>query len=106
MLNNAYYSNNKLNYQLLQGDAINLPLKDNVLDCVLILGGIHHINQRNLLYKEINRIYKQMVFSFGETVDDFFLWRYIRKVIYKFSPMLDEKTEKPLRYKETKTTRR
>ena len=39
MLNNAYYSNNKLNYQLLQGDAINLPLKDNVLDCVLILGG-------------------------------------------------------------------
>ena len=36
MLNNAYYSNNKLNYQLLQGDAINLPLKDNVLDCVLI----------------------------------------------------------------------
>lgn len=103
MLNNAYYSNNKLNYQLLQGDAINLPLKDNVLDCVLILGGIHHINQRNLLYKEINRILKPNgVFIWREPVDDFFLWRYIRKVIYKFSPMLDEKTEKPLRYKETK----
>ena len=51
MLNITYYSNNS-RYQLLQGDAINLPLKDNVLDCVLILGGIHHINQRNLLYKE------------------------------------------------------
>ena len=38
MLNNALLKN-ELKYQLLQGDTINLPLKDNVLDCVLMLGG-------------------------------------------------------------------
>ena len=51
MLNSAFNSKKTLNCQLIQGDAINLPLKDNVLDCVLMLGGIHHINQRNLLFK-------------------------------------------------------
>ena len=37
MLNSAFNSKKTLHCQLIQGDAINLPLKDNVLDCVLMI---------------------------------------------------------------------
>jgi len=32
-----------------------------------------------------------------EPLDDFFLWRWRRKIIYKLSPNLDAETERPLR---------
>jgi len=34
-------------------------------------------------------------------VSDFFLWRWLRAVIYRMSPTLDSKTERPLLFDET-----
>jgi hypothetical protein len=41
------------------------------------------------------------IFYFREPVSDFWLWRVIRKVIYRWSPILDDQTERPLRYQDT-----
>ncbi len=103
MLNKAYASKPTSNIQYLQGDAINLPIKDNTIDCLVMLGGIHHISDRNKLFKEVSRVLKSDgIFLWRDPVDDFIFWRLIRKIIYKFSPLLDEKTEEPLRFNSTK----
>ncbi len=103
MLTEAYESKTSSKIQFIQGNAINLPIKDNTIDCVVMLGGIHHISDRNKLFKEVNRVLKpQGIFIWRDPVDDFIVWRLIRKIIYKFSPLLDEKTEKPLRFTPTK----
>ncbi len=104
MLNEAYLSKSSSKVQFVQGDAINLPLKDSTIDCLVMLGGIHHIPNRNKLFKEVNRVLKSDgVFLWRDPVDDFIIWRLIRKIIYKISPALDEKTEEPLRFSITKT---
>ncbi len=85
-----------------QGDATNLPLRDAVCDTVITLGGIHHVNDRERLFSEICRVLKPGGrFVWREPLDDFFLWRWLRAVIYKLSPALDEDTERPLRRRDS-----
>jgi SAM-dependent methyltransferase len=85
-----------------QGDATRLPIAEGCADTVVMLGGIHHVNDRRALFGEIARVLRPGGrFIFREPLDDFWLWRAIRKVIYTLSPALDEKTERPLRTSET-----
>lgn len=102
MLNAAQAERDAARYCLVQGDATCLPLADNAFDSVFMLGGIHHVNDRDALFAEIARILKPGgYFYFREPVSDFFLWRWIRAVIYRLSPALDHETERPLLYTET-----
>lgn len=102
MLELAQKTHQKSPLLFVQGDATHLPIEENALDLVMMLGGIHHVNDRIGLFSEINRVLKDDgVFLWREPVDDFFLWRWIRKVIYRISPSLDAETEAPLRYKDT-----
>jgi SAM-dependent methyltransferase len=90
------------NMSFVQGDATMLPLADGSFDCVFMLGGVHHVNDRERLFSEIARILKPGGrFYFREPVSDFALWRWIRAIVYRLAPALDYKTEKPLRREET-----
>jgi ubiquinone/menaquinone biosynthesis C-methylase UbiE len=90
------------NYFFVQGDATMLPIRDAMFDSVFVFGGIHHVNDRVGLFREIFRILKPGGrFYFREPVSDFFLWRWLRAVIYRMSPTLDSKTERPLLFDET-----
>ena len=92
----------KDNLFFIQADATRLPLKKNSFDSVFILGGIHHVPNREKLFQEVSRILKPGgYFYFREPVSDWFLWRIIRSIIYKLSPILDDKTERPLIWEET-----
>ena len=85
-----------------QGDATMLPLQSDRFDHVIIFGGIHHVNDRRALFREIFRILKPGGrFIYREPVSDFFLWRWLRSIIYRISPALDADTERPLRHTET-----
>lgn len=85
-----------------QGDATQLPLESEQFDSVFILGGIHHVNDREGLFQEVYRILRPGgKFYWREPVSDFFLWRWLRAIIYKVSPALDADTERPLLYSET-----
>ncbi len=87
---------------LLQADVTKLPLADATLDSVVILGGIHHVPDRIGLYSEIFRILRPGgVFLWREPVDDFFLWRWLRAIVYRMSPSLDHRTEEPLHLRDT-----
>lgn len=84
-----------------QGDATMLPFKEASFDNLLIFGGIHHVNNRKKLFYEAFRVLKPGgKLYWREPVNDFFLWRWLRFLIYKFSPALDYQTEHPLRYHE------
>jgi SAM-dependent methyltransferase len=86
-----------------QGDATRLPLKDQQFDAVLMLGGIHHVNDRDRLFAEVRRILKPGgSLIWREPIDDFPLWRWIRRAVYRGSSTLQADTEKPLRLEETK----
>ncbi len=90
------------NVILVHGDALNIPIYDSSMDYVFMLGGIHHVSDRERLFQEIYRILKPGgKFIFREPASDWFLWKLLRYVIYKFSPALDDKTERPLVYEET-----
>jgi SAM-dependent methyltransferase len=90
------------NLVFVQGDATRQPLADAAFDTVFMLGGIHHVNDRATLFREIARILKPGGrFYFREPVSDLWLWRLLRAVIYRLSPTLDHLTERPLRYDET-----
>jgi ubiquinone/menaquinone biosynthesis C-methylase UbiE len=90
------------NLIFVQGDATRLPLADAAFDTVFMLGGIHHVNDRAALFREVARILKPGGrFYFREPVSDLWLWRALRAVIYRLSPTLDHLTERPLRYRET-----
>jgi ubiquinone/menaquinone biosynthesis C-methylase UbiE len=85
-----------------QGDATLLPLADDSFDSVAMLGGIHHVPDRKALFEQVFRVLKPGgVFFFREPVSDFWLWKFLRAIVYRFSPMLDHATERPLIYAET-----
>src|SRR5262245_41771028 len=102
MLQAALSQHNHPNMILLQADATHVPLASESVDTVVTLGGIHHVPQRSRLFAEIVRILKPGGrFFYREPVSDLFLWRALRAVIYRLSPMLNHDTERALRYEET-----
>jgi SAM-dependent methyltransferase len=102
MLNAARHRMRADSRLFVQGDATRLPLGDRQFDTVLMLGGIHHVNDRAALFAEVHRILKPNGrFIWREPVDDFALWRGIRRIIYRNSPTLQEDTEHPLRFVDT-----
>ena len=63
------------NLAFIQGDATRLPLADGAFDSVFMLGGIHHVNDRIALFREVARILKPGGrFYFREPVSDFWPW--------------------------------
>jgi ubiquinone/menaquinone biosynthesis C-methylase UbiE len=101
-LRNALRQRGSDHVAFVQGDATHLPLASEAFDNVFVLGGIHHVNDRAGLFSEIARILKPGgCFYFREPVSDFWLWRAIRYLVYRWSPMLDADTERPLLYEET-----
>ena len=102
MLSKGKQSLNNPRLHFVQGDATQLPLVSNSFDSVIMLGGIHHVPDRQALFRQISRILKPGgVFIWREPVSDFWLWKFLRAIIYKLSPILDDKTERPLTYNET-----
>lgn len=103
MLNAAVEGRGNRPAVFLQADATALPLPDGSADSVVMLGGVHHIGDRVGLFAEIARILKPGgLFVFREPADDFALWRGLRWLIYRLSPLLDAETEAPLRHDATK----
>lgn len=89
-------------FTFVQGDATRLPLADDLFDTVIMLGGIHHVPDRNALFTQVYRVLKPGGrFIYREPVSDFWLWKGLRAMIYRLSPMLDHETERPLLHAET-----
>jgi len=89
-------------FGFVQGDATMLPLASGAFSTAFMFGGIHHVPDRRRLFEEVHRILRPGGrFYWREPVSDFFLWRWIRAVVYRLSPALDAGTEQPLRYAET-----
>lgn len=102
MLTRAQVANAGAPITFVQSDATRLPFADSSVDVVMSLGGIHHINDRIALFKEIARVLKPAGrFIYREPVNDFALWRWLRAAIYRVSPMLDADTEHPLMFADT-----
>jgi ubiquinone/menaquinone biosynthesis C-methylase UbiE len=102
LLDNARRDLPEQKFFFVQSDATLLPLDDALFDNVVMLGGIHHVPDRARLFAEIKRILKPGGgFYFREPVDDFLLWRGIRKVVYRASDFLDHNLEHPLRRQQT-----
>jgi ubiquinone/menaquinone biosynthesis C-methylase UbiE len=89
-------------YSFVQGDATMLPLADEIFDNVFVLGGIHHVNDRDRMFAEVRRVLKPGGrFYWREPLNDLFAWRWLRAAVYRLSPSLDHSTERPLRSRET-----
>jgi SAM-dependent methyltransferase len=89
-------------FLFIQADATRLPLCNDSFQSVFMFGGIHHVPNREELFQEIFRILRPGGrFYFREPVSDFFLWRWIRAIVYRLSPILDAETERPLVWGET-----
>ncbi|MGH9868362.1 MAG: class I SAM-dependent methyltransferase [Candidatus Polarisedimenticolia bacterium] len=89
-------------FHFVQGDATRLPLADAAFDHVVMLGGVHHVPDREALFRQIHRVLKPGGrFIWREPVSDFAPWRWMRTVVYRLSPTLDDETERPLLYEET-----
>lgn len=89
-------------FAVVQGDATRIPLATDSVDSVVMLGGVHHVPDRAALFGEIARVLKPGgVFLWREPVSDFVLWRALRAIVYRLSPMLDDETERPLVWNET-----
>lgn len=103
MLEHARKAIPESNRLFVQGDAVNLPVADAQFDAVFMLGGIHHVNDRVRLFSEIRRILRpDGCFYWREPVDDFAPWRLARSLIYRWASALEEGTEHPLRFRETR----
>jgi ubiquinone/menaquinone biosynthesis C-methylase UbiE len=97
ILGAAARENSKATVSFVQGDATRLPLTSQGFDNVIVLGGIHHVNDRRRMFGEIFRILKPGGrFFWREPVSDFLPWRAARAVVYRMSPALDRETEHPL----------
>ncbi len=102
MLHKGKQSLDNKRLHFVQGDATQMPLADASFDTVFMLGGIHHVPDRNALFQQVFRILKPGgVFIWREPVSDFWLWKALRAVVYRLSPILDHQTERPLTWKET-----
>ncbi|MBO6782210.1 MAG: class I SAM-dependent methyltransferase [Alphaproteobacteria bacterium] len=102
MLNAAVREGVRAEWTFVQGDATSTPLADSSVDSVVMLGGIHHVNDRDGLFREVARVLRPGGrFYWREPVSDFWLWRALRALIYRLSPALDHETERPLRREET-----
>jgi ubiquinone/menaquinone biosynthesis C-methylase UbiE len=102
MLERAARRHDDARFSFIQGDATRLPLADDSFDSVVMLGGVHHVPDREALFGEIARILKPGgIFLWREPVSDFVLWRALRAIVYRLSPMLDDETERPLVWDET-----
>jgi ubiquinone/menaquinone biosynthesis C-methylase UbiE len=102
MLGEAVRRHPDRRFSFVQGDATMLPLIDDAVDAVFMLGGIHHVNDRRRLFAEIHRVLKPGGrLYFREPLSDFFLWRWIRAIVYRVSPILDHDRERPLLRRET-----
>jgi ubiquinone/menaquinone biosynthesis C-methylase UbiE len=102
MLHKAKNKFNRQVFHFIQADATTIPIRESSIDSVLILGGIHHVPNRDALFSEISRILKPGgQFIWREPVSDFWLWKFLRKIIYRLSPILDHNTESPLLYNDT-----
>ena len=96
----ASFDNGRLHF--VQGDATQMPLAENSFDTVFMLGGIHHVPDRDALFQQVFRILKPGgVFIWREPVSDFWLWKMLRAIVYRLSPILDHETERPLTWDET-----
>jgi SAM-dependent methyltransferase len=99
MLEVAVRSHAGTTFTFVQGDATSLPLRDASFDCVVMSGGIHHVNDRHRLFAEVARILRPGgTLVWREPVSDFFAWRWLRALIYHAAPGLDAETESPLTY--------
>jgi ubiquinone/menaquinone biosynthesis C-methylase UbiE len=102
MLAAAQKANAGSPFSFVQGDATRLPLRDRAFDCVVMSGGIHHVNDRPRLFAEVARILRPGgTLVWREPLNDFVLWRWLRAVIYRAAPGLDAETESPLTYADT-----
>lgn len=96
----ASFDNPRLHF--IQGDATLLPLADDSFDSVVMLGGIHHVPDREALFQQVFRVLVPGgSFVWREPVNDFWLWKLLRGIVYRLSPILDHETERPLTYDET-----
>lgn len=71
-------------------DLFNLPFEDNTFDKVLIVANLHHssIDERNLIYKEINRILKQNgCFVIGDVLKGSKQDRFLNEFVDKYNPL-------------------
>jgi SAM-dependent methyltransferase len=94
------FDNARLHF--VQGDATQMPLAENTFDTVMMLGGIHHVPDRNALFQQVFKILKPGgSFIWREPVSDFWLWKFLRAIVYRLSPILDHETERPLTWNET-----
>ncbi len=101
MLEEAVKRNDN-NIIYVQGDATCLPLGCNEFKSIFMLGGVHHVTDRVQLFAELYRIMQPGgKLFFREPVSDFFLWKWLRWIIYRISPALDANTERPLTWIET-----
>jgi ubiquinone/menaquinone biosynthesis C-methylase UbiE len=102
MLLAAVNAHRHLEALFIQGDATDLPIADCSLDTVIMLGGIHHVPARRRLFGEIARVLRPGGrFIYREPVSDMWLWKALRAIVYRVSPVLDAANERPLTYGET-----
>jgi ubiquinone/menaquinone biosynthesis C-methylase UbiE len=102
MLAAARELHNGPNVLFVQADATHTPFAPQSVDTVVMLGGVHHVPARPALFGEIARILKPGGrFIYREPVSDFPLWRALRAIVYRLSPMLNHETERPLVFEET-----
>ncbi len=102
MLHRGMSSFNNARIHFVQGDATQMPLASSAFDTVIMLGGIHHVPDRDALFREVFRVLKPGgVYIWREPVSDFWLWRFLRAIVYRLSPVLDHETERPLTWRET-----